>query len=477
LGLVDTRAQPAPLLIRGAEVTGFDGPIDVRLAGGRIRETAPSLTRAAREDVLDALGGQLLPGLHDHHVHLRALAAAGSSIRVGPPDVQNVTRFASALRSEDRRQPTGRWIRAVGYHESVAGDLDRRSLDAIVADRPVRVQHRSGMLWTLNSAGLRTIDADRDAPPGLELDADARPTGRIWREDEWLRQRLPPGPVDLASVSATAAASGITGFTDATPNASESAVRDLARARAEGALVQRLHVMTAPGVEPSDLDGVTVGPVKYLLDDDRLPTLPELAAQILHSHRSGRTVAVHCVTRVQLALAVAVLQEVGTVAGDRIEHGAVVGPDVFPILLRLGLTVVTQPGFVHSRGDRYLDDVEEEDQPDLWRLGSLLASGVRVAAGSDAPFGPFDPWVAIRAAVDRRTAGGRSLGRSERVSLGTAVGLFAGTAQSPASPRTIKPGQPADLCLLSEPLVTLPGSPAVVATIVAGLVVHRLGDR
>jgi predicted amidohydrolase YtcJ len=403
------------------------------------------------------------------------VSAASSSIRVGPPDVEDATRFASALRSEDGRQPAGRWIRAVGYHESVAGDLDRSRLDAIVADRPVRVQHRSGKLWTLNSAGLTAIDADRDAPPGLELDAEARPTGRIWREDEWLRQRLPPGTLDLASVSATAAASGVTGFTDATPNASESAVRDLARAATEGALVQRVHVMTAPGVDPDDLDGITIGPVKYLLDDDRLPALPELAAQILHSHRSGRTVAVHCVTRVQIALALAVLQEVGTLPGDRIEHGAVVGAELFPFLHRLGLTVVTQPGFVHSRGDRYLDDVDEEDRPDLWRLGSFLASGVPVAAGSDAPFGPSDPWVAVRAAVDRQTAGGRTLGRSERVSMGAAVGLFAGTAQSPAVPRTVSPGQPADLCLLSEPLAISPGSPVVAATIVAGHVVHRLG--
>jgi predicted amidohydrolase YtcJ len=27
----------------------------------------------------------VLPGLHDHHVHLRALAAAGASVVAGPP--------------------------------------------------------------------------------------------------------------------------------------------------------------------------------------------------------------------------------------------------------------------------------------------------------------------------------------------------------------------------------------------------------
>ena len=46
------------------------------------------------------------------------------------------------------------WLRGVAYHESVAGPLDRDRLDAWVADRPLRVQHRSGALWMLNSAGI-----------------------------------------------------------------------------------------------------------------------------------------------------------------------------------------------------------------------------------------------------------------------------------------------------------------------------------
>ncbi len=477
---VDTRARPARLLIRRSWVEGLDGATDVRLAAGCISEVAPNLSREPGEEVIDARGGQLLPGLHDHHVHLRALAAADRSIQVGPPAVQTAAQFSAALRSADKLLPRGQWVRAVGYHESVAGDIDRLRVDSVVADRPVRIQHRSGVLWVLNTTALAAVAADRDIPVGVELDAVGHPTGRIWREDDWLRGRLPPRALDLASVSSAAAANGTTGFTDATPHSSDAAVRDLAQARVDGVILQRLYLMSAPGIDPTGLIGATLGPVKFLLDDDRLPALADLSTQIVESHRSGRRVALHCVTRVQASLAMSALEEAGTLSGDRMEHGAVLGSEMFPVLRRLGLTVVTQPAFVRSRGDRYLQDVDEDDLLDLWRLGSLLEAGVATAAGTDAPFGPSDPWLAIRAARDRLTDAGRVLGEDEAVSMGAALRLFAGTAESPAVPRTITPGRPADLCLLAEPLTITTGTtgttgkPVVTATIVAGRVVHRL---
>jgi predicted amidohydrolase YtcJ len=55
---------------------------------------------------------------------------------------------------------------------------------------------------------------------------------------------------------------------------------------------------------------------------------------------------------------------------------------------RLALTVVTRPGFVAARGDRYLADVDPAEHDNLWRCGFLLAAGVGVAAGSDAPGRP-----------------------------------------------------------------------------------------
>lgn len=130
------------MLIRDVEVEGC-GRVDVRVRDGRIVELGRHLGGRVG---IHGRGGALLPGLHDHHVHLASLAAEQASVRVGPQDVTGLDQLAEALRAG----PPGEWVRAVGYHESVAGELDRATLDRLVADRPVRVQHRSGELWVWN---------------------------------------------------------------------------------------------------------------------------------------------------------------------------------------------------------------------------------------------------------------------------------------------------------------------------------------
>src|SRR5207302_3851661 len=170
-------------------------------------------------------------------------------------------------------------------------------------------------------------------------------------------------------------------------------------------------------------------------------------------HGAGRSVAVHCVTRVALVLALAAWETAGVAPGDRVEHGAVVPPDLALRLAELGLTVVTQPGFVRARGDSYLVEVAAEDRPWLYPCASLLAAGVAVGGSTDAPFGDPDPWRSIAAAVDRRTAAGAVLGEGERLTPERALALFLSPLDdSGGPPRRVAPGAAADLCLLDRPL-------------------------
>ena len=124
------------MLIRNARVwPSTEDGVDVRIAAGRIVECEPGLRPAAGEDEIDAAGCALLPGLHDHHVHLRALAAAQASVQVGPEWVRSAAELSARLRAADAAAPPGAWLRCVGYHESVAGPLDRWALDRLMADR------------------------------------------------------------------------------------------------------------------------------------------------------------------------------------------------------------------------------------------------------------------------------------------------------------------------------------------------------
>ncbi len=202
----------------------------------------------------------------------------------------------------------------------------------------MRVQHRTGALWVVNSAGLSVLGLDADSRArdlaGVERDADGRATGRLWRMDRWLGDRVPARPGDqaagLASVSVRAAALGVTGFTDATPGATGRDVAGLAAAVADGTIAQRLHCMVPADdcgacVVPGRARGrLSIGPVKIMLDDETLPSLDSLAESMRGAHAARRPVAVHCVTRVQLVLTLAALDLAGRDTGDRIEHGAVI---------------------------------------------------------------------------------------------------------------------------------------------------------
>jgi predicted amidohydrolase YtcJ len=182
------------------------------------------------------------------------------------------------------------------------------------------------------------------------------------------------------------------------------------------------------------------------------------------------------VTAAQLVVTLTALRAVGTHPQDRIEHAAVVPDDSLEEIAALGLTVVTQPNFIAERGDQYRTDVPADEHHELWRLKSLLDAGIPTALSTDAPFGDADPWAAMRAAVHRTTGSGAVLGADERIDAGTALRMFFGTADRPTRPRTVEPGQPADLCVLSAPpdrVLRELSAELVSATIVDGKPVYQ----
>jgi predicted amidohydrolase YtcJ len=338
------------------------------------------------------------------------------------------------------------WIRAVGYHESVAGELDRSALDALLPDIPLRIQHRSGVLWVLNSDGLARV--------GL---AD-HPDGRLRSADSGWSAALQSRDTNLAGLGNRLTGFGVTGVTDATPDLNADDIAALTVAHRRGEFRPRPRFL-APG--------------KKILHDDRLD-LEALTDWIVERHRTGHPVAVHCVTAAQLVVAVAALRAAGPGPRDRIEHAAIVPDDMIVELADLAVTVVTQPNFVAERGDQYLRDVAAEEQPQLWRLASLIAAGIRVAGSTDAPFGSLDPWAAMRAAVKRTTDTGAVLGPDERIPPHRALQLFLGHPDDPARPRSVAPGEPGDVCVLALPppeaLAEL-ASDMVAATIIGGRLV------
>jgi predicted amidohydrolase YtcJ len=424
---------------------------DVEVVAGRVTRIGTSL-RGADQTML-GYGASLLPGLHDHHIHLLAEAAA--------PDSVDVSRGLEVLRDAG---PRNGWVRAVGCDS----DPDRADLDRVRADVSIRVQHRGGSLWALNSAAIAAVGLDEADVDGVERDASGRPTGRLWRLDSWLAARIPQAAPDLRALGTRLAASGITGVTDATPELSVESQRLLC------ALPQRVTLLAVqPGRFPA-------GPRKIVVSDHDLPGPDKVAQMIAEARTTGRAVAIHAVTRAALVVTLAAFDDVGAVDGDRVEHAAVVPPDAATAMRRLNLTVVTQPSLVERRGDDYLDRSDPFDVPYLWPFRSLLDAGVRTVASSDAPYGDPDPWATMRSARDRRTASGRVLGPQERVPPSVSLaGFLSRPLDSGGPPRQVEVGARADLVLLDAPLATVladPSADRVRVTIIGGDIVYTSGS-
>jgi predicted amidohydrolase YtcJ len=470
------------LLIRNVHVDGFHGQgqaTDVRVAGGVVSEMGPGLAAAGSADVVDGRGGALLPGLCDHHLHLHAMAATASSVPCGPPLVTDASGLRQALAGAAGNEHG--WVRGTGYFESVTGDLDAAALDSLHDARPVRIQHRSGALWMLNTAAAAAVGLDAGEHPGIERDTRGRATGRLWRADDWLRSRLPAAaPPALAGVGMTLSRLGITSVTDATPELPASSAAAIAADMAAGRLPQRVQLLgTPPAASAHGASALgpgrmpTSGPYKIVIADSKLPALDDLAALIARAHAAGRPVAVHCVSRVALLLLLAALDAAAVMPGDRLEHAAVVPAETIESLRRRGLRVVTQPGFIAQRGDDYQRLMEPEDLPDLYRFRTLLSGGVRVGLSSDAPYGPLDPWAVMQASMDRLPpGGGRPLGPQDRVTGEEALAAYlSGPADPGSAPRQIRPGSAADLVLLHcsrREMLAGPDAAMVRMTIIAG---------
>ena len=460
------------MLIRNAEI--HSGELSDLRTDGAVILGIGRIDPLPGETVLDAKGGALLPGLHDHHIHLAGLAARSASVWCGPPDVTTPEQLAACL-----RRPGNGWIRAIGYHESVLGLPDARELDQLVADRPLRMQHRGGRMWLLNSMALSLLLERSEPPAGLERDGSGF-TGRLFDSDDWLRSALGSTPPDFSDESHRLATYGVTGITDMTPQNDAAMAAHFALQMEQGWLRQNCWLAGSLGLADAASGPWQLGPAKLHLHETALPDFDDTVGFIAAAHEQGRGVAVHCTTEVEIVFALAALEAAGFAAGDRIEHVSIADEHHIQRMADHGVAACVQPHFVWERGDRYLLDVEPRHLPDLYRLASLRAAGIAMAGGSDAPFASADPWEAMRAAVSRHTRDGAVVSAQEALDPETALSLYTAAPGDISHQRQLVAGAPADFCLLDRPWKEARQrltSSDVRATIAAGRVIHDRVDH
>ncbi|MBH1937094.1 amidohydrolase [Streptomyces sp. AV19] len=485
-------------------------------------------------ETVNLRGRTLLPGINDTHLHAAVyrLNLPPYALDLGPTAVKSVADITAAVAAEAARTPAGEWIRGAGWNQYRLAEQrgpNRDDLDRVAPHHPVFLQDYGYHVSAVNSRALELAgitDAGPGDPrkPGVDYDANGRPTGLLRYGAQALVQLLlPPRSREERKEAIRDAighlhAQGITSFTepglgpggDGLGGGTQgletlAAYADLARAGSLDARVSALFLPcsqsggSAAAVDkalreftpPTGLDPrrLTVRGVKLFSDSggDLLVAgntdeerAAELTEMIRLAHVAGYQVGVHCykwVPTVVDAFVAALRRHPRADARHVAMHGASVSADLLPTMARyrigLGPQAQSWANAVHGAargpaGDAFLP----------WR--SAVDAGVPFLGSSDAPVNEPNWRAGVRALMTRLGSCGEVHGPEQRLTLEQALAAYttAGAWQDSAEgwKGSVTVGKVADLCVLGGNLRTtppeeIPGLP-VAMTVFDGRVVH-----
>lgn len=453
-------------LLRVDHIHGHPGADSLRIEAGSIVDIG-TLARSS-DDV--AVGGAILPGLRDSHVHLMGIAA-----RAGQLDLSMARSLGDVIDLIGRhssRLADGVPVIAGGVDEErlVEGRLPTRSdLDEAAGDRPVLAYRQCLHIASANTAALSAAgvsDATGDPPDGrLRRSGDGSISGVLEESaiafvSDALAAKAPSpdrdavlavmhrlrrqgivavdamvatgssmwctGGDELATIAAIGDESPVTvdvfvitddpetlrrGFE--TLQGSGRKVRFAGwKGFADGSLGGHTAALRAPYADDPGTSGFIVGA--------RLDELAETAVGL------GGMAAIHAIgdLAVDRALAVANRLGPGTV---RIEHASVADPDQVHQMAAAGVTASVQPSFVTSDGPWLERRLGVERSRWAYPFRSMLEAGTVLRGGSDAPVESTDPFVGIANA---------SLPRPEALGVSAAVDMYAAGSLEIGRPAT-----------------------------------------
>ncbi len=461
----------------------------VAIKNGRILAVGSDNDLASLADAvtqrLDCNGMTLIPGFHDAHCHFFALASRISQLDCGPVNAQSISDTIRLIAIKARRTPTGQWIRAFGYDEDLlrerrhptAADLDRAT-----PDHPVRLDHRTGHATILNTAAMKLLGIGSNSQSqthGVVLrDESGSLTGVFLEMTPEIGRMMKPFRMQtefefgVKQANTLLLSKGITAIQDAGPANGLEQWRTFQALKLSHTLTPRVTMMVGlPHADDEDLLNAAatsndihlrIGAAKVMLtgtSGSLHPSPEELTEIAIHHHRKGRQLAFHAIEAEAVIAAAHAISAANRAhprrdLRHRIEHCAEAPPEILKLVKESGSMVVTQPGFIHHHGAKYIANVEPGLLPHLYPLAGLNDAAIPWAAGSDAPISPPDPFLHIQAAALRRTSDGRSIGPNQVVSAGQALMAYTTEAAKScfqeASLGSIAPGKYADLALLTD---------------------------
>jgi predicted amidohydrolase YtcJ len=468
-------------------------------------------------ELLDCHGKTLLPGFVDNHFHLHGFAESLISLDLSPySGVHSISDIQTRIRKESENYPPGAWIRARGYNEFYLEERrhpNRWDLDEATSRHPIKLTHRSTRAHVLNSMALRLANLSRESPdpPGGLVERDltsGEPTGLLFGMNDYLSKIVPPLSMERMSAAMGMAdeklsSLGITSIHDVSARNNFRRVRRFQEWKSQGVLKTRLQValgiegfreyLQSPSLYGTGGDRICLAGVKIIVHETtgRLtPTQDELNQLVFEIHSSGQQAILHAIEGKTIDAACSAIEYIMREAPrhdprHRVEHCSVCDPTSAARLLSLGACVVTQPSFIYYNGDRYLATVPDSRLKHLYPIGTMLRGGIRVAASSDSPLVPVNPFAGIYAAVSRKTESGASVLPEEGVSPQEAIRMYTRGASEVNFEEdrkgSIAPGRFADVIIVDRDPTQVPAEEIknvkVETTILGGNIVWKLGDN
>ena len=442
-------------------IHGHPGATAIRIEGDRIASIG------APEGEAVVVGGTVLPGMRDAHIHPLGIAAVADQIDLSA--ASSLSEVGEILRHRAAGMPPGEPIIAIRLDDSrLGGEMPTRwDLDQFIADRPVIVYRHCSHIASANSLALASASVDDQQPDpasgrfrrmGGGTITGVLEEGVVGLVSSHLTSLITPPDVDsVQAVLGQLVSRGIVAI-DAMVSVGASMwciggdeVEVIAQV--ESPVVVDVYVIAetqtslraakeildaAPanirfagwkGFADGSLGGRTAALRSPYSDDpstaglDLSAGLYEMAAAAIDL---GGRAAIHAIGDLALDRVLDIAERLGP-GTVRVEHASVADPDQIARMASAGVIASVQPSFATSDAAW----VEQRLGPDraawAYAFASMIEAGVALRGGSDAPIESADPFVGITDACRPRP---------ESLELDSAIAMYVATPLTVGEPAT-----------------------------------------
>lgn len=457
------------------------------------------LAHGARMVNLD--GRALLPAFLDPHSHFSGAAYAMLQAPLGEAaDFDEIAQAFADFISRNK-VPEGRWVVGRGYDPTNLAEgrhPTREVLDSVSAEHPMLAVHQSGHMGVFNTRALELlgVTADTPAPAGGVIGRENGKLTGYMEENAFLRyqQRVPSPSLDDLLDACRRAQRLYASYGIATVQEGMLPEQLLGL---YGALLERealeLDVVAYAGMDALEaalsafphavrrydrhfklggcklfLDGSPQARTAWLRQpyENALggyhgyPAMEDgaLLQALETAYQRRLQPLVHCNGDAAAAQLLHVVDEVERVHPDFRDlrpvmiHAQLLAPDQMDDMARLGIIPSFFVAHIDRWGDTHLQNLGVARASRLSAAGSALRHGLPFTFHQDTPVLPPDMLHSVWCAVERRTAGGVTLGEGERISVADALRAVTANAAyqyfEEGQKGTLRPGKAADFVLL-----------------------------